>query len=111
MKGRYLPGYGSKYLLKEDGRLYYMDRGGDYRLVGVSSDGRVRLYHRGKESRVSLRALYRRVWEDEAPPGTGEEPIDNLAKTLRNDEKEERIERLGELLDGVKTWESEPWND
>lgn len=108
-KGRYLPGYGSKYLLKDNGHLYYMDRNGDYKRVGVSSDGRVRLYHRGKESRVSLRMLYRRVWEDEAPPDVG--PIDNLAKTLKTDEKVEKLERLEELLDGVDEWESAPWDD
>lgn len=96
MKGRYLPHYGTKYLLKENGVLYAMDRNGDYKRVAVSSDKRVRLYHRGKESRVSLRTLYKRVWGDEMPP---EPPVEDLATVLREDEKTEHLDALDSLLD------------
>jgi len=69
---RYVPGFGTKYLMKPDKTVYRRTPDGQYVEVSVSHDGRVRLYHLGTESRRSVDVLYAIVF----PDGTIEEIVE-----------------------------------
>lgn len=100
-ESRYVPGYGTKYLLTSDGVLYNLRRSGQYRKVHVSSDGRVRLYKEGgKEVRRNLSAVMKQVW------GAAPEEY-----SLARDQARERAEELTSALEEAAVSADEPWED
>ena len=101
---RVVPGYGGKYLMRQDKTLWRLGRGGEYEPCAVT-DGRVRLYHLGEESRRSVEVLFRLVFPDELGwtrseilehdrgEGEGGGPSSSLEPL------EDRRDPVGELLD------------
>jgi hypothetical protein len=60
---RLIPGYGGKYLMREDGTLWRQKASGEFVSVSVYA-GRVRLYYLGTESRPQISTLYRLVFPE-----------------------------------------------
>lgn len=86
---RYVPGYGSKYLLRQDATLFRKTAGGEYVSVAVARDRRCRLYHLGTEHRRSIDVLMGIVWPEGSleeileqdrgvPPGGGVDALEPL---------------------------------
>ena len=120
---KYLAGYGTKYLVREDRTVWRLDVNGEYVSVAEHA-GRVRLYHLGTESRRSVDVIMDSVFPDltdeeiisydesrGVPPGGGslalspihvDTPNEMLESLLSEVEGEEpdMSEDSGETLEG-----------
>jgi hypothetical protein len=62
---RELPNTGGKYFLDERGKVWRRDDAGElFKVAKSGTPARVRLYVRGKESRLFVHVLFERVWSD-----------------------------------------------
>jgi hypothetical protein len=114
---RYLAGYGTKYMVREDRTLWRLDPCGEYVQVAESKTGRVRVYHRGTESRRSMDVIMDTVFPDltdaeiiiydqgrGVPPGGGPLALDPI-----------RVDKppalLGEILEDLESSVVKPTED